>query len=610
LLAFPLLAQVSEGGSPASFNRNAVEEVQFIRLDPPVIPQYDDKLPPAEEPQPYQIAEGIAVDIDLAGDGKWFIAPDGSRSLKLGIASEGARALIFYYDRFSLPEGGRLFIYSHDRTGLIGAFTSRNNPSGGYFATEAVAGDHIILEYDPPRNGTELPDVRIYQVHYVYRGLEFIGKGQSGPCEVNVNCPEGDSWQNEKRSVAKIVLKAGAGTYICTGALVNNVRQDSTPYFLTARHCGNTASLTDYSQWVFHFNYESLGCEEPSQPPPSSTISGSQLLAEAPYGTTLGSDFKLLLLDQDIPETYSPYFSGWSRSEYASPTGVGIHHPKGDIKKISTYISPLASSDYGSGGTNPEGMYWRVVWAETESGHGVTEGGSSGSPIFDNTGKIVGTLTGGGASCQALTEPDYYGKFSWHWDRNGSPGGAQLRPYLDPDNTGANSLGGFGYGSRLLANFEADTTTISIGGRISFDDKSDGEPESWRWAFSGGNPSIVTQQDPGYITYNQYGKYDVRLVVHDGLQSDTLTRKEYIRVTPNLYPNPTDNNLTIDFGGRQVEFIEIEAYDIYGRMAGKYENYSTTTGVWTVSLGNLRSGNYVLRIKTNVQEDKMPVIIY
>ena len=59
----------------------------------------------------------------------------------------------------------------------------------------------------------------------------------------------------------------------------------STPYFLTARHCGSSASLSDYSQWVFHFNYESFSCEDPLEDPPSYTISGSSFLAQAPDGT-------------------------------------------------------------------------------------------------------------------------------------------------------------------------------------------------------------------------------------------------------------------------------------------------------------------------------------
>jgi hypothetical protein len=82
------------------------------------------------------------------------------------------------------------------------------------------------------------------------------------------------------------------------------------------------------------------------------------------------------------------------------------------------------------------------LWAETENGWGVTEGGSSGSPIFDVYGRIIGTLTGGQASCTSTQAPDYYGKFSYHWDSNGIQDTQQLKPWLDPDNTGLTSMSG------------------------------------------------------------------------------------------------------------------------------------------------------------------------
>jgi PKD repeat protein len=494
-----------------------------------------------------------------------------------------------------------------DRSQLLGAYTSRNNPSGGYFATEMVSGDHIILEYDAPGGEKEAPLVEIYEVHYVYKDISWTDP--SGDCEVNINCPEGAAWQNEKQAVTRIVMKVGGGTFLCTGSLVNNTRQDSTPYLLTARHCGSSASLQDYSQWVFHFNYEAPDCEDPTENPASSTITGSSLIAEAPNGTSSGSDFKLILLDQKLPESYNPYFAGWSRSELASETGIGIHHPRGAPKKISTYINPLVSTDYSSTGQNPDGMYWRVVWSETENGHGVTEGGSSGSPILDYTGKIIGTLTGGAASCSNLSGPDFYGKFSYHWESNGPTSDAQLRPYLDPDNTGVQSLEGFGYGSRLQANFIADTTILSVGGRVNFTDMSSGEPESWQWFFSGGSPYQVNSKDPGSVVYDEYGSYDVKLIVRNGNLSDTLLRKEYIRVTPNLYPVPANEWLTIDFGRREVEYINVEIYDVHGRMVRKLENSYTQTGIWTISVGDLHSGPYFLRIMTNIQEDQMPVVV-
>ncbi len=611
-LSIDLAAQVSEGGVPYSFAMGS-EAVSYkiLDLDPPdMVPVLEQDQLSLSETVPYRIGIGIPVDIDLPADGSWSEAGKGRRFLSLGIKAKDAKGIILYYRAFDIPEGGKLFIYTKDRKQLLGAFTSGNNPSGGYFATELIYGDELVLEYDAPEQNASQPIVEIYQVQYVYRDVQRLLKGQSGPCEVNVNCPEGDSWQNEKRSVAKIVLKAGFGTYLCTGALINNTRNDSTPYLLTARHCGTSASLGDYSQWVFHFNYEALSCEDPQTPPQSNTITGSSLIAQAPNGTVGGSDFKLLLLSEKVPDTYNPYLSGWIRDGYSGTSGVGIHHPKGDIKKISTYTSSLVSTQYGQPVQDPDGMYWKVVWAETENGHGVTEGGSSGSPIFNNTGKITGTLTGGAASCSELTAPDYYGKFSYHWSSNGSTGDAQLRPYLDPDNTGMQSIDGLGYGSLLLANFAADTSVVSIGGQVSYTDQSSGDPEYWSWTFFGGDPSLSSSRDPGRITYRDYGVYDVRLIVGTGDLSDTLFRKNYIRVIPNLYPNPANDYVTMDFGRRHLEYIEVTVFDLNGQLVKEYSSSPVATGIYKIILGDISAGTYIVHIKTNIMEDNLPLIVY
>ncbi|MCK4569022.1 MAG: trypsin-like serine protease [Bacteroidales bacterium] len=612
LLTIDLAAQISEGGIPYSYAiSSASVSHQFVQPDPPNLASvFEQDNSFIDEPVPYRIGIGIPVDISLSRDGSWSEARRGKRYLSLGIKVKDAKGIILYYRSFNIPEGGKLFIYSRDRSQLIGAFTSKNNPSGGYFATELIYGDELVIEYDAPKHNPANPIVDIYQVQYIYRNVERLLKGDSGPCEVNVNCPEGAAWQNEKRSVAKIVLKAGFGTYLCTGALVNNTREDSIPYFLTARHCGTSASLSDYSQWVFHFNYEALSCEDPLTNPQSNTITGSSLLAQAPYGTTSGSDFKLLQLSHTVPENYNPYLSGWSRNGLPSASGVGIHHPKGDIKKISTYTSSLVSTQYGQSSQDPNGMYWKVIWAETANGHGVTEGGSSGSPIFNNTGKIVGTLTGGSASCTELTAPDYYGKFSSHWTSNGSLADAQLKPYLDPNNTGLQSLDGFGYGSLLTANFKADTSIVSIGGQVSFTDQSIGNPEYWYWTFFGGDPSLLSYQHPGSITYRDYGVYDVKLIIGTTDRADTLLRKSYIRVTPNLYPNPANEYVIMDFGRRQLEFIEVEVFDLTGQLVKEYSSSPVVNGIFKIPLGDISAGTYILHIKTNIMEDNLPLIIY
>ena len=100
---------------------------------------------------------------------------------------------------------------------------------------------------------------------------------------------------------------------------------------------------------------------------------------------------------------------------------VGIHHPSGDIKKISF--------DYNNASNS--GNYWDVNnWED-----GTTEPGSSGSPLFDGvTQRIIGQLYGGTASCTSITY-DTYGKTSTSWNLG-------MSNYLDPNNTGASFING------------------------------------------------------------------------------------------------------------------------------------------------------------------------
>ena len=174
-------------------------------------------------------------------------------------------------------------------------------------------------------------------------------------------------------------------------------------------------------------------------------MTGATLKAHGGNGGETGSDFCLVLLNQGIPDTFNVYFNGWSRKDTTSPSGVCIHHPEGDLKKISTYNKPLITANYNG---NPNPCHWEVTWIATSNGHGVTEGGSSGSPLFDNHGRIVGTLTGGDSSCDTadLDLPDYYGKFSWSWDKNGVDSTTRLKDWLDPDNTGVMYLDGIELG--------------------------------------------------------------------------------------------------------------------------------------------------------------------
>jgi hypothetical protein len=426
------------GGEPPSFLFDLPREAGGkILVSPPdlaVTMQEDIKYP-----SPYRFGIVLPVDVSPDHSGTWSTLPDGTRIWRVTVAAPGALAVSAYFDRFRIPSGGKLFIYNSDKNQVIGAFTPMNNSKSGLFATELIAGEEMTLEYVVPTGRDEVPQLHLNEITFAYRGVGFLDKqgyypGISGKCEVNVNCPEGDNWQDQKRGITRIHLKRGGGTYWCSGSLVNNTRIDNTPYLLTANHCGFNSTDEELKQWVFYFDYESPKCDSQVYPALRSVV-GATLKAHSGDELTMGSDFFLVRINESIPDSFHVFFNGWSRSEdFPSPSGVSIHHPGGDLMKISTYTTQLESAEWMG---NPGLTHWMVTWAETVSGHGVTEGGSSGSPLFDKDGLIVGILSGGESACDSinLNRPDYYGKFAWAWDSDGNDSTSRLKDWLDPGST-------------------------------------------------------------------------------------------------------------------------------------------------------------------------------
>lgn len=447
-----LFAQISQYGTPPSF---AVSDKNFNKLDAEILPSIDiDALTNQSEKDGtfYRIGQQIPVNYHLFNSGKWQTLDDGSRIWRLKIeADDNAKALNPYFDDFYLPQGSQLFVYNEDKTAVLGAFTHHNNHESGLFAIGHLRDHNMILEYHEAADIGDEARLSISHIGYTFRGVQSLKDlddfGDSGDCEININCsPEGDDWQDEKNASVRILVVVSGFSGWCSGAMVNNVRQDCTPYMLTAMHCGMNffggfATEAEINQWVFYYNYESPDCENPATEGTlgSQSVTGASLVADSDdSGGNTGSDFALLELNNTPPDDYNVYYLGWNNEDVPSNAGVTIHHPAGDIMKISAHNEPLTSVSWGSA----PGSHWEVVWSPTTSGFGVTEGGSSGCPIFNNDGELVGTLTGGGASCFNQTAPDQYGKFAYHWASNGTTDDTQLSPWLDPDGTGATSLTG------------------------------------------------------------------------------------------------------------------------------------------------------------------------
>lgn len=410
---------------PASFSLElkGLDQIDFEVMPPVDLAeiQREDSLREATliEPEPYRFAVAIPVEFGLENSGTWEDLPDGSRIWRLRIISKQAQTINLKFNRFDIPEGGKLWLYDPARELVQGPYVPFDRTPKGELWTAMTLGEEMVVElYVPPRSESE-PSLVIGSVNHGYRG--FGREGKSCYLNINVVCPLGDLLRNEIRSVAKITI-AGKGT--CSGQLLNNVCQDCLPYFLTARHCLKSA---DPNSIVFYWNYQSPNC----------TDVGGGNLADNQTGAVFHaaythSDFGLLRLKSRPSPSFNVYYSGWNAAVFIPDHGFCIHHPKGDEKAISKDNGPLYSSDYGP---SPVGAnyYWMIKCLD----QGVLEKGSSGCGVwhYDNGGFLVGQLRGGYCSCDNPTGSEYFGKFSVSWSTGTQPI-TRLRDWLDPNNTG------------------------------------------------------------------------------------------------------------------------------------------------------------------------------
>ena len=373
------------------------------------------------------------VDLGLLNSGTWEELPNGDRIWKLKISSPEAYSINLIYDDFFIPGGASLHVYNPLRDHVLGGFTSENNRPSRTFATGLVKGDTSILEYYEPAKQRGKGAVQVSNVIHGYRSL--LGKptlqkafGESGDCNTNVICSKADPWRDQARSVAMFLTLNN--TAICSGALIHNSSGKTIPYFLTANHCYHNEQ--DTQNWIFLFNYESLDCATNSDGTRQDTILGATARARR-----AGTDFLLLELSSAPPSHYNVYYAGWSRSSSPPLNSFSIHHPAGDVKKISFDENPPILFFDGSSPRTRfyDDTHWMVFFNE-----GIVENGSSGGPLFDDDGRIRGQLSGGFSECGAPL-PDYFGSISVSWDL-GTRKETRLSDWLDPINSGVMQLSG------------------------------------------------------------------------------------------------------------------------------------------------------------------------
>ena len=283
----------------------------------------------SQQPAPYRFAKDVAVNLNLDNSGSWENFSDGSRIWRLPIDSNGAQTLNLRFNRFDLPEGAKLWIYNTSGDYVEGPYMAKHRAADGGLWTPVIPGEEIIIELYEPDDVSGQSVVEIGRVNHGYRGFEGSNKvggdKAHGACNIDAICPQGDSFRDQIRSVARYTRD---GTFLCTGQLLNNTTEVFTPYFLTAFHCGINPDNAE--SMVFYWNYESPTCGQQSGGDFSNNQTGATYLA-----SWEDSDFALVQLSRQPDSDFNVHYTGWDATGDTPGTAVGIHHPSGDVKSIS-----------------------------------------------------------------------------------------------------------------------------------------------------------------------------------------------------------------------------------------------------------------------------------
>ncbi len=337
------------------------------------------------------VVRQLALPLDPISDSAFYSIAEGDVRVA-AIVSPGSLRTRLHFQSMSLPTGARVFVYSmSDPDEFYGPYEGRGASDDGTFWTPPLTGEGVVIEYFTPAGLTfgDLP-FRISEVSHNYKDLPR-STDSAGACNLEVPA----EWGNVAKSVGLLDFMTGGFEALCTGTLLSDSDLNSDHQVLTANHCISTQS--EAQSVTVYWNYNS------GDVPPGGTpiTQGADLLV-----TGTASDFTLLRLTGSLPGGL--FFSGWDANPVVASTSVtGIHHPQASHKRISFGTT---NSDCAAGLPGPCANFTGVTWNQ-----GTTEPGSSGSGLWTGTSAnamLVGTLTGGFASCNSPTGSDFYGRFS------------------------------------------------------------------------------------------------------------------------------------------------------------------------------------------------------
>ena len=373
---------------------------------------------------PVRFAEPFAVEASTISHGRWEASSEGQTAVwRLRVVSDGAVSLNLGFDRYRMPPGGWLRVHTPDGAEVLGPYTDTDNEAHGELWTPVLPGDEAVIEVSVPVGRLGEVELQLGSVNRGFRHLNSIQAEARAACNIDVACREGDLYRDQIRGVG--LLQFG-GSGWCSGVLLNNTAEDGKPYFLTARHCGFVGDAeANARSAVVYWNYQKADCG-------SGSGSRSQSQSGAHFRAAhVATDIALIELDDALDPDHELFLAGWDRGGATVGFPVGVHHARADVKSITPFREPAVPVYEDSGIETPDGDYFLTRWTQ---GGGIIEPGSSGSPLFDDVGRAVGTSSRIGIGYGCGGGLYWGGRLARAWDRLGI--------WLDPGSTGATSLDG------------------------------------------------------------------------------------------------------------------------------------------------------------------------
>jgi len=353
--------------------------------------------------------------------------------------SSKAVALRVHFTNFSLPPNAALYIYNTDGE-AFGPYTDRGPGNDGDFWTNTVTGPiaYLQLRHFGPASESDLQSIRFTIADVGHIGPKFLlpfmqtlntteeGLNRTAVhCSYNEDCVEdascyhGRTVMDAKKAVAYIQWVSGPWLYSCSGGLLNDtVPGSQIPYFLTANHCIRTGK--DAKNLEFYWQYWTSSCRGACYDPVGAVprTLGSDLLSHSNHK----GDYSLLRLWENPPA--GSVFLGWTDVPVAFSNNTEmfrISHPSGAPQAYSKH---RVDTSAGACGGWPMGN-----WIYSRDIIGATEGGSSGSPVMNLSGQVVGQLTGGcgtnvGDVCDFVNNATVDGAFAAYY--------LDVKQWLDP----------------------------------------------------------------------------------------------------------------------------------------------------------------------------------